>query len=93
MDIPQADECENFCNLLKVPMSCKDTVLPDALLTNCSVKCLTDEENTRKPYNDSFCLLRVLALHLHGNARLEEKTSYLFNFFLRKTSGAAPESF
>ena len=44
-------ECsESFAALLKEdPTGCNDTVLPDPLLTNHSVKCLTFEEYTRMP--------------------------------------------
>ena len=57
-----------FAALLKgAPMVCKDTVSPDPLLKNLSVKGSTDEENTRKPYQDNLCLFGALALHLHGN--------------------------
>ena len=64
-----------FTSLLKdVPMGCKDTVLPEPLLRNGNVNCLTYEKNTLQPYNDNFCLFRALALHLHGNKKLEEET-------------------
>ena len=65
-----------FASLIKdVPMGCKDTVLPEPLLRNCNVNCLTFERNTLQPYNDNLCLFRALALHLHGNKKLEEETS------------------
>ena len=55
-----------FASLLKdVPMGCKDTLLPEPLLRNGNVNCLTFERNTRQPYNDNLCLFRALALHLH----------------------------
>ena len=74
-----------FAALLKdVPMGCKNAVLPEPLSKNCTINCLTFEENTRQPYNDNRCLFRALALHLHGNQRLEEKTSKLFNLFINK---------
>ena len=69
-----------FAALLRdIPMGCKDAVLPECLLKNHTVNCLTFEKNTRKPYNDNLCLFRALALHLHGNERLEEEISNLFN--------------
>ena len=75
-----------FASLLKdVPMGCKDTVLPEPLLRNCNVKCLNFERNTLQPYNDNLCLFRALALHLHGNKKLEEETSKIFNLFLNNT--------
>ena len=68
--------------LIDVPMGCKDTVLPEPLLRFGNVKCLTFEKNTRQPHNDNLCLFRALALHLHGNEKLEEETSKIFNIFL-----------
>ena len=73
-----------FASLLKdVPMGCKDAVLPEALLRNCNVNCLTFERNTLQPNNDNLCLFRALALHLNGNKKLEEETSKIFNLFLK----------
>ena len=72
-----------FASLLEdVPMGCKDTVLDEPLLRNSNVNCRTFEEKTLQPYNDNFCLLRALALYLHGNKKLEEETSKNFNLFL-----------
>ena len=72
-----------FASLLKdVPMGCKDTVLREPLLRKCDVNCLTFERNTRQTYNDTLCLFSALALHLHGNKKLEEETSKIFNLFL-----------
>ena len=71
-----------FVSLLQdVPMGCEDTVLPEPLLRNGNVNCLTFQRNTRQPYNDNLCLFRALALHLHGNEKLEEETSTIFNLF------------
>ena len=39
----------------------------------------------RQPYNDNLCLFRALALHLHGNEKLEEETSKFFNIFLNNS--------
>ena len=33
-----------------VPMGCKDAVLPEPLLENHTINCLTFEENSRQPY-------------------------------------------
>ena len=83
-----------FASLLKdVPIGCKDTVLPEPLLRNGNVKCLTFEENTLQPYNDNFCLFRALALHLHGNKELEEETSKIFNLFLNNSEERDPSKF
>ena len=76
-----------FASLLMyedVPMGCKDTVFPEPLLRICNVNCLTLERNTRQPYNDNLCLFRALALHMHGNEKLEE-TSKTFNLLLNNS--------
>ena len=83
-----------FASLLKgVPMGCKDTVLPEPLLKNHNVNCLTFERNTSQPYNDNLYLVRALALHLHGNEKLEEETSKIFNLFLNSCGGGDPSKF
>ena len=83
-----------FAALLKdIPMGCRDAVLPDPLLKNHTVNCLTFEQNTRQPYNDNLCLFRALALHLHGNEKLEEETCKLFNLYLEKRGGIEPATF
>ena len=83
-----------FAALLKdIPMGCKDAVLPESLLRNHPVNCLTFEKITRKPYNDNLCLFRALALHLHGNDSLEEETSKLFNLFLVNSTNPDPSKF
>ena len=83
-----------FAALLKdVPMGCKDCLLPEPLLKNQNVKCLTFEKNTRKPYNENLCLFRAVALHLLGNGRLEEGTSKSFNLFLNNCGEADPSKF
>ena len=77
-----------FASLLKdVPRGCKDTVLPEPLLKNHNVICLTFERNTSQSYNDNFCLFRLLALQLQGNEKLEEEeeTSKIFNLFLNNS--------
>ena len=66
-------------------MGCKDSVLPEPLSKKHNVNCLTFERNTRQPYNDNPCLFRALALHLHGNEKLEEETSKIFNLFLNNS--------
>ena len=83
-----------FASLLKdVPMGCKDTVLPEPILKNHNVNCLTFARNTRQPYNDNLCLFRALALHLHGNEKLEEETSKFFIFFLNNCGEGDPSKF
>ena len=71
-----------FVSLLEdVPMGCKYAGLPEPLLKNHNVNCLTFERNTRQPYNDNVCSFRLLSLHLHGNEKLEGETSKIFNLF------------
>ena len=83
-----------FAALLKhIPMGFKDAVLPESLLKNHTVNCLTYEQNTKKPYKDNLCLFGTIALHLHGNERLEEETSKLFNLFLVNSTNHDPSKF
>ena len=81
-----------FAALLKdVPMGCKDSVLPEPLLKNRNVNCLTfAKKNTRKPYNSNLCLFRAVAMHLIGNERLEEEISKFFNLLLNSCGEADP---
>ena len=82
-----------FAALLKdVPMGCKDAVLPELLLQNGTINCLTFEENRCEPYEDKFCLFRALALHLQGSQRLKEKTAKIFNLFINRTLDSAAVS-
>ena len=83
-----------FAALLKdVPMGCKSAVLPEPLLKNHTINCLTYEENTRQPYKDNLCLFRAPALHMHGTQRLKEETSKLFILFIDKMDGLNPNQF
>ena len=83
-----------FAALLKdVLMGCKNAVLPEPLLENHTINCLTFEQNTRQPYNNNLCLFRALALHMHGNQQLEEETSKLFNLFINKMDGLSTDQF
>ena len=74
-------------------MGCKDGVLLESVSENHTVNCLTYEQNTKKPYKEYLCLFRALALHLHGNERLEEETSKLFNLFLVNSTNPDPSKF
>ena len=76
-----------------VHMGCKNAVLPEPLLRNGTINCLTGEENTRQPFNDNLCRFRALALHLHGTQRLEEETSKLYKLFINKKDGLSPNQF
>ena len=83
-----------FAALLKdVPVGCKDAVLPKRPLRNGTINFLTYEENTRQPYNVNLCLFCALALHMHGNQRLEAETSKLFNLFINEVDGLNPNQF
>ena len=67
--------------LIEDLMGCKDAVLPEPFPKN-TVSCIAYQENTGKHYQDSFCVFRALASHLHGNGALEE-TSESSTLFLR----------
>ena len=77
-----------FSALIKdVPMGCKIAVLPEPLPKILTINCLTYEENTRQPCNGNLCLFHALAVQMHGNQQLEEKTSELFILFINKIDG------
>ena len=83
-----------FAALLKdVLMGCKGSVLPEPILKNQNVHCLTFEKNTRKPYKDNLCFFRAVALHFFGNERMEEETSKIFKLFLNNCGEADPSKF
>ena len=63
---------------MEFPMGCKNAVLPEPIVENHSVFCLTFDKSARIPYNDKLCLFRALTLHLHGNDKLKKETSKLF---------------
>ena len=76
-----------FASFLKdKSMSCKDTVLPERLLKK------NTERNTREHYNGNHCLFRALALHLHCNNKIEEKTSKIFIRFLLSARMVIPQN-
>ena len=75
------------------PMGCKDSVLPELLLKNQNVNCLTYEKNTWNPYNDNLCLFKAVALHLFCNERLEKETSQIFKILLNNCGEADPSKF
>ena len=79
--------------LRDIPMVRKDSVLPEPLLRDQNVNCLTYEQNTKKPYKINLCLFRALALHLQGNERLEKETSISFNLFLNNCGEGDPSKF
>ena len=74
-------------------MGCKDAVLPEPLLKNCTINCLAFEENTRQPYNDNLCHFCAPALYLHGYQRLEEETSKILKSIKIKMDGLSPNRF
>ena len=83
-----------FAALLKdVPLGCMNAVLPEPLLKNHTINCLTYDQNTRQPYNNNLCLFRALALHMHGNQQLEEETSKLLSLFINKMDGLSADQF
>ena len=47
----------------------------------------------QKNIKDNLCLFTELALHLHGNEKLEEETSKLFNLFLVNSTNPDPSKF
>ena len=60
---------------------------------NHTLNFVTFEEKTRQPYQDNLCLFRTPTLHLHGNQRLAEETSTLFNSFENRMHELSPYQF
>ena len=83
-----------FAALIKdVPMGCKYSVIPEPFLKNQNLNCLTYEQNTKKSYKNNLCLFRALALHLHGNERLEEEKFKTFGLILNNCGQGDPSKF
>ena len=83
-----------FAAFLKdVPLGCRDAVLREPLLENLTINCFTFAENTRQPYKDKLCLFWAVALHLHGNQKLEIKISNCFNLFMSWKVGLSLSQF
>ena len=53
--------------------------------------CLISDHNTKQFYIDTLCLLRALAIHMHGITNLETSTSKVFNDFLEKSGRDAKQ--
>ena len=84
----------DFAALLKdKPMGCEDTVLPEPLLKNHNVNCLTFKKNTLQPYNDNLCLFRALVLHLQGNKNWRRRLQKYSTFFLNNIEERGPSKF
>ena len=80
-----------FAAILKdVPMRCKDSALPEPLLKNQNVKCLTFEKIQRSLTMTIFAFPDI---HLFDNDRLAEETSKFFIFFLNNCGEADPSKF
>ena len=62
-------------------------------MKNSAINCLTFEESTRQPYNDNLCLFRSLALHLHGNQRLQEEKSKSIKLFIKRMARLSANQF
>ena len=85
---------EVFAALLKdLPIGCKNAVLPEPLLKKHTINSPTFEKNMRESYDNNLCLFRAPALHMHGNQRLEEKTSKLFSLFINRMDGLSGDQF
>ena len=83
-----------FAVVLKnIRMACKDVVLTKPPLRNHTINCITSQDTTRQPYEDNLCLFCALALHFHGNQKLEEKKSDFFPLLKSRKDGFSPSWF
>ena len=67
--------------------------LTQTTFENCTINCLTFEENTRQPFNDKLCLFCAPPLHFHGNKRLKEEMSNFLNLFMSRMDRLSPSQF
>ena len=71
-----------FAALLRdIPMGCKDAILPQSLLRNPSMNCLTYEQNTEKTYKDNLCLsehLLCTCMEMRDSRKKPQKNSIFF---------------
>ena len=74
-------------------MVCRDAFSPEAFSKNQTEDCLSFDGNKRKPNNNNLSLVRVFALRLHSNPKLEEKTSKKVNLFISTVKGCKPDQF
>ena len=73
-----------FAALLKdLPMGCKDVVLPESLLKNHTVNCLTYEQNTKKRTKTIFASLEhLLSICMEMRDSRKKHQSYSISFLL-----------
>ena len=94
MEILKADKLNCFAALLKiVPTGCKDAVLQELLLRNCTINCLTSGKKTKQPQTDNLCLCWAFALKLQENHWLAEKNLEIFTSSVKRMDGLSPNQF
>ena len=94
VEVPQVEKINCVCSLLRdIPLVCRDAVLPEPLLRNCTINCFTFEETTRQPYNLNLCLFRAVASHLHVNQKVEEISSEFSILILGRLDRLSPSQF
>ena len=82
-----------FAALVKVmPTGCTDAVLPELLLRNCTINCLTSGKKTKQPQIDNLCLFRAVAVNLQENHWLAEKNLEIFTSSVKRMVGLSPIS-
>ena len=72
-------------------MRCPDSILPEPLLKNRSVNCLSCHKD-KEPYIHHLCLYRALAVYRNGHIDLDYHTCRYFTAFIPK-SGYDPKTF
>ena len=83
-----------FAALVKVmPTGCTDAVLPELLLRNCTINCLTSGKKTKQPQTDNLCLCWAFALKLQENHWLAEKNLEIFTSSVKRMDGLSPNQF
>ena len=83
-----------FAALVNVmPTGCTDAVLPELLLRNCTINCLTSGKKTKQTQIDNLCLFRAVALNLQENHWLAEENLEIFTSSVKRMDGLSPSQF
>ena len=77
--------------LLRVPVHCKDVLVPPLVVKRADVECLFDKVN-KECYIDVFCFLRVVCMHKTGTVKLQEERSNFLIAFLNVISVSTVEN-
>ena len=76
-----------------IPMGCINVVIPDLFVKEQFIHCLTCNQSTTEFNSDTFRFSKYLAIHLHGDERLEKRTCNFFLLFMKEKRKAKSATF